>query len=69
LLKLLADKGELGNAEIREIMHLKDRTHLRDHYINPAMELGLIEYTLPDKPTSSKQKYRITNLGLLQIKQ
>ena len=57
-----------GNAEIREAMQLKDRKHLRYHYINPALEQGLIEYTLPDKPTSSKQKYRITDMGMAWIK-
>ena len=69
LLKLLADKGELGNAEIRELMQLKDRTHLRGYYIEPAMAQGLIEYTLPDKPTSSKQKYKITDAGISFLNQ
>ena len=69
LLKLLADKGELGNAEIRELMQLKDRTHLRGYYIEPAMAQGLIEYTLPDKPTSSKQKYKITDTGIKLLNQ
>ena len=63
LLGLLARKGELGNAEIRAHLQLKDRRHLRESYIGPALEQGLIEYTLPAKPTSPKQKYRITTIG------
>ena len=63
LLALLADKGPLGNAEIREHMQLKDRTHVRQHYIEPALAQALIEYTLPDKPTSRLQRYRLTDIG------
>lgn len=63
LLRLLGDAGELGNAEIREQMNLKDRTHLREHYIGPALAEALIEPTVPDKPTSRLQKYRLTAKG------
>lgn len=27
------------------------------HYINPAIELGVIRMTLPDKPNSKNQRY------------
>jgi ATP-dependent DNA helicase RecG len=27
------------------------------------MEAGLVEMTIPDKPRSSKQRYRLTDLG------
>lgn len=63
LLQLLAEAGELGNAEIRERMLLKDRTHLREYYIEPALALNLIEMTIPDKPRSRLQKYRLTVQG------
>jgi len=63
LLRLLAKAGELGNAEIRDRLGLKDRTHLREHYMAPALALGLIEHTIPGKPTSRLQKYRLTAKG------
>jgi ATP-dependent DNA helicase RecG len=32
-------------------------------YLAPAIDAGLIEMTIPDKPRSSKQKYRLTEKG------
>lgn len=63
LLNVLAREGALGNAQILVYLHLKDRAHLRGHYLSPALAEGWIEYTLPDKPTSRLQKYRLTETG------
>ena len=32
-------------------------------YLQPALERGLTEMTIPDKPKSGKQKYRLIELG------
>ena len=40
-----------------------DRTKFRHQVIQPLMDQGLLEMTLPDKPTSSQQKYRLTEQG------
>jgi ATP-dependent DNA helicase RecG len=37
--------------------------HFSNHYLAPALEAGLIEMTIPDKPRSSKQRYRLTAKG------
>lgn len=41
-----------------------NRTKFRNKYINPLLETGLLMMTIPDKPTSSKQKYILTDKGL-----
>jgi len=63
LLSLLLDKGEMGNAEILEALSLKSRRRMRENYIAPALRAGLVEYTIPDKPNSRLQKYRLTEKG------
>ncbi|RKX26407.1 MAG: ATP-dependent DNA helicase, partial [Candidatus Zixiibacteriota bacterium] len=40
-----------------------DRTKFRHQVLNPLLEAGLIEMTIPDKPRSSKQRYRLTERG------
>lgn len=42
---------------IMELLGLKSKETLRKNYINPAMELGVIRMTLPDKPNSKNQRY------------
>ena len=47
-----------------------DRTKFRNQVLNPLIEAELLEMTIPDKPSSSKQKYRVTEKGrALLIKQ
>ena len=63
LVRLLGKAGALGNAGIRAHLGLKDRTHLRERYLDPALADDLIEPTIPDKPTSRLQQYRLTVKG------
>ncbi|MDY4522263.1 MAG: Fic family protein [Atopobium sp.] len=44
-------------AQLMELVHVKTRNTLRTSYINPALELGLIAPTIPDKPKSKNQRY------------
>lgn len=46
-----------------EIIGRSDRTKFRNQVLNPLMKNKLIEMTIPDKPRSSKQKYRLTEKG------
>lgn len=42
---------------IMEHLGLRSKETLRKNYLNPAIELGLIRMTLPDKPNSKNQRY------------
>lgn len=44
-------------AQLMEMLQLKSRANFRRHYLNPALESGLISMRLPDKPTSRNQTY------------
>ena len=37
--------------------------YFRKAYLVPALEAGLIEMTLPDRPTSRAQRYRLAETG------
>ncbi|MFM8764815.1 MAG: Fic family protein [Spartobacteria bacterium] len=69
LIRLIGSMGPLGNSEILRSLTLSDRTHLREHYIDPAIADGLVERTIPDKPTSRLQKYRLTAKGQALLKE
>ncbi len=64
VLALLAKvAGEMTRQELMEALGLKDRKHFGDAYLQPALDAGVLEMTIPDKPQSSKQQYRLTALG------
>jgi len=60
---LIVFKGEESRTELQKSLGLVDRKNFRINYLNPALEEGLVELTIPDKPKSSKQKYRLTEKG------
>lgn len=48
---------------LQQELNLRDDEHFRKAYLLPALEAGLLERTIPDKPQSSKQRYRLTAKG------
>lgn len=56
-------QGTMSRRELRETLLLKGEDNFRQLYLVPAMEAGLIEMTLPTKPNSRLQKYRLTAKG------
>ena len=56
-------KETLSALECMKRLKLSHRPTFRSNYLNPALAAGLIEYTIPEKPQSRLQKYRLTRTG------
>lgn len=60
--RAVGDKA-LTKQQIMNILGLEDRENFRLNYLQPALAVGLLEMTIPDKPTSKNQKYRKSQKG------
>ena len=60
---ILLKPEALAPSVLQERLSLKHRPTFRANYLHPALDAGLIEMTLPDKPSSRLQKYRLTEAG------
>lgn len=59
---------ERSVAELLLTSGRANRTKFRDQVVNPLIRAGLVEMTIPDKPRSGKQRYRLTSAGLDSLK-
>ena len=50
--------------ELMNAVGRKNRSKFRDQFLKPLLEMGFIEMTIPDKPNSRLQKYRVTETGI-----
>ena len=57
LLEVMGNRT-ISATELMKMLNLSHRPTFRKNYLNPAIELGLIERTIPDKPNSRNQRYR-----------
>ncbi len=55
--------AEMSRTLLQQALGLSDREHFSKEYLQPAIASGLVEMTIPDKPRSSKQQYRLTEIG------
>ena len=55
--------AETSISELMDIAGRTNRTKFRNTVLKPLMQAGLIEMTIPDRPRSSNQKYRVTERG------
>jgi hypothetical protein len=55
---------EMTRTQIQDFLGLKDKKNFQDKYLSPALVEGLIEMTVPDKPKSSNQGYRLSSKGV-----
>lgn len=57
---LQALSGEMSAGELRNALGLRDKKSFRTLYLVPALRAGMIELTIPEKPNSPKQRYRLS---------
>ncbi|MBU3176522.1 hypothetical protein KPL47_09060 [Clostridium estertheticum] len=57
--KVLLEYCEIprSRSEMQVFMVLANRDYFRKNILNPLIKGGLLKLTIPDKPTSPKQKY------------
>jgi Fic family protein len=55
--------GELTRLEIQDKLGLSDKRNFNIKYLIPALNLNLVEMTIPEKPNSRNQRYRLTEVG------
>jgi predicted HTH transcriptional regulator len=60
---LIVFVSESSREELKRLLNLINDSHFKKAYLKPALDFGLIEMTIPDKPNSRFQKYRLTNKG------
>lgn len=58
-----AAEGPASREALQEAAGIKHREHFRKAHLERAMNEGWLERTIPDKPRSPKQRYRITAAG------
>jgi len=56
--------GTMPRLEIMQKMKLFNRDYFRLEYLQPSLIEGIVEMTIPDKPKSRFQKYRLTDKGI-----
>jgi len=57
-----------SRVELLEGIGLYNKTGNFNNYIKPLIKSGIIELTIPDKPNSQNQKYRLTEKGRKLLK-
>ena len=55
--------GDKSVVEMMKHLGLKDRHNFNERYLQPALSVGLVEMTIPDKPNSRLQRYRLAEKG------
>ncbi|MBM4118602.1 transcriptional regulator [bacterium] len=63
LAALEAADEPLPRAALQDAAGLSNREHFVNEHLAPLLAAGLIELTVPTKPRSSKQRYRLTAAG------
>ncbi|HGT2643488.1 TPA: Fic family protein [Legionella pneumophila] len=60
-------KGELKSIELQEVAGIRHRETFQRNYLDQLLRDELIERTIPDKPKSRLQKYRLSQKGKILL--
>lgn len=60
---LLRSVKEVSAQEMLEGLEEVSIKHLKRKYLDKLLAMGAVVMTIPEKPTSSKQKYILSELG------
>ncbi len=52
-----------GREDLQGELGIKDRKYFYEAYLKPALKAGLLELTIPEKPRSKLQQYRLSEAG------
>jgi ATP-dependent DNA helicase RecG len=55
--------AEHSRSELQALLGLKHRDSFIASYLQPALAAGRVEMTIPEKPRSGLQKYRLSQAG------
>jgi len=58
-----AEAGPATRADLQTAAGIRDRKHFRLAYLEPLIQAAWLELTIPAKPQSRLQRYRITTAG------
>jgi hypothetical protein len=61
---LEASQDPRSREELQKAAGIRHRQHFLLEHLRPLLDAGLIELSIPDKPLSSKQRYRLTAAGI-----
>ena len=66
IMRVLAacQKQPLKSIDLQQVAGIKHRVTFQQNYLDRLLEENWLERTIPDKPSSRLQKYRITTKGL-----
>lgn len=66
---LTAAREPVSRSELQKVAGLENRDHFRKTILKRLMDAGWLEPTIPNKPNSRLQRYRITAAGEVALKQ
>ncbi len=53
----------MSRVQLQQVLGLRHENHFRWRYLIPALLSGIVGMTIPDRPKSSRQQYRLTATG------